>query len=185
MKTGKIVLSLLAVNVALDAVIMAKGNDIETDDADYLLVLGSALKNNVASETLKMRLVKASEYLNKNVNTLAILCGGITKGNTISEAKVMRDYLIQEGIDSNRLILEDKSQTTIENILNSKGFINEDSKIVVLTSRFHVYRAKQICKANDLIVKGVGAKSPIKNLFKDLLVEKVCLVILHVRRDNL
>ena len=65
----------------------------------------------------------------------------------------MADYLVKRGIDSGRIILEDKSTTTAQNLTNSMKLISADNTtntIGILTNDFHMFRAMQIAQAQRI-----------------------------------
>ena len=157
----------------LSAFIYVKGFDLQTKNADYVVVLGYALEDNQMTETLKLRLDRTYEYAIDNPNANIVLCGGVTGSNTVSEAKVMYDYLVTKGIVSTRMRLEDTSTDTIENIQNCKSYIDTKSKVVVLSSNYHVYRASKICEKTGFEVHTLGSKAPILLLPNQFLHEKL------------
>ena len=157
----------------LSAFIYVKGFDLQTKNADYVVVLGYALEDNQMTETLKLRLDRTYEYAIDNPNANIVLCGGVTGSNTVSEAKVMYDYLVTKGIVSTRMRLEDTSTDTIENIQNCKSYIDTESKVVVLSSNYHVYRASKICEKAGFEVHTLGSKAPILLLPNQFLHEKL------------
>lgn len=119
--------------------------------AEYLIVLGAGVNGTVPSQTLKNRISAAMEYLQENPDTLVIASGGQGPGEDVSEAKVIRDYLLMGGIAPERIIMEDQSTSTVENIKFSKMFIdNESASIVLVTSDFHMMRATRIAKMQGL-----------------------------------
>ncbi len=126
------------------------------DDCDYLVILGAAVKNNGPSLTLKGRLDKAIEYINKsNDDCYIVVSGGRGSDEKISEAKAMEDYLINHGISKKRIILEDKSTNTYENFKYSKEKIEKISNksinklnIKVVTTDFHSFRSFLLAKKN-------------------------------------
>ena len=154
--------------------------DSDTDNADYLIVLGHKLDNDCIDKVLRYRLKKTVDYLDRNINTVVILSGGITPNNTKSEASVMKEYLIKNGIQ-NRIILEDKSCDTVENIANCKNIIKDNSKIVLISSNYHVLRAKLICKLNGLKVKTIACYTPLLELIKHLFIEMIFIPIHYFR----
>lgn len=158
--------------------------DSDTNNADYLIVLGHKLHNDLPNEVLKYRLRGALKYADNNMNTKIVLSGGKTKGNTISEASVMKEYLIKNGIDSRRIILEDKSTDTVENISNCKTYIDINSKVVLLSSNYHIVRSKMICRLLGLKVKGIGVFTPIISLIKHIAIEELFIFIHYFRIKN-
>ncbi len=136
------------------------------DKADVLLVLGCRVRGEKAEPTLQMRIEKAAQYLMENKDTLAILCGGIVhKDQFRSEAQVMADELFAKGIEKERLILEGKSLTTVQNFINAKKIMSdmgfsEKAKVGVLSSEFHLMRVKMIADKCDFPCQTLAAPSP-------------------------
>lgn len=117
----------------------------------YLIVLGAQVKGDVPSKALNLRLEATAEYLEENPETKAVLSGGQGPGEDITEAECMYRYLTDAGIAKNRLILEDRSTTTQENLEFSAKKITEisgqsafEQKVGILSNNFHVYRAMQL-----------------------------------------
>lgn len=139
----------------------SKGN--AAGEKDFLLILGYRLENDEAAPALKMRCAKAAEYLTEHKNTVAIVCGGITgKNQTKSEAQVMKELLVANGIEEERIILEDKSKTTAENFYNAKKIMGrtENAKIALLSSERHLLRASVLAKKCGIDAETVAAPSP-------------------------
>ena len=177
LKKHKFLLILLSVYLifqsCLSLGIYALGIDMNTRKADYVVVLGYALDNNTITETLQMRLDRAFTYAKNNPESHLVLCGGKTGTNTVSEAEVMYNYLLAKGMDATRMTLENKSTDTIENIKNCKQYIDTNSKIVVLSSNYHVYRASKICEKAGFTVHTLGSKAPLLLLPNQFLHEKL------------
>ena len=79
-------------------------------DADYLIVLGAAVHGDTPSLSLVERLRAAKDYLDAHPNTVAIVSGGQGSGENMSEAQAMYDWLRKSGIDTDRIIKEDKAE---------------------------------------------------------------------------
>lgn len=155
-------------------------------EKDYLLILGCRVRENEAEKTLYMRAEKAAEYLKEHKNTLAIACGGIVhKDQYISEAEAIKDILISKGIEEERIILEDKSTTTVENFLNAKKIIDScgsfnSERIAFLSSEFHLLRAAFIAKKKAFSCQTVAAPSPKNELLKNYIREYFAFIIFIV-----
>ncbi len=130
-------------------------------NADYIVVLGARVNGTRVTLNLKYRLDAAIDYLNKNQNTRAVVSGGQGKGEDITEAKAMSDYLVKNGIKNDRIILEDKSKNTNENLKFTAELIGSKAKkIVIVSNDFHIYRAKCIAKKMGYTdVSGASAKT--------------------------
>ncbi|MGW6664559.1 YdcF family protein [Peribacillus sp. NPDC055009] len=136
-------------------------------NADYLIILGARVKGSVLSLSLQYRIDKAAEYLSANKQTVAIVSGGKGPGEEISEAKAMQQGLIAQGIEEARIMMEDKSTTTHENIVFSKELIPDTAASgLIVSNDFHIYRAVEIAKREGLDMKGLPAKTPRVSLLK-------------------
>ena len=137
------------------------------ENADYLMILGARVKGSVPSLSLQYRIDKAAEYLSANKHTVVIVSGGKGPGEDISEAKAMQQALIAQGIEESRIMMEDKSTTTHENIVFSKELIPDTAASgLIVSNDFHIYRAVEIAKKEGLDMKGLPAKTPKVSLLK-------------------
>lgn len=129
--------------------------------ADYLIVLGAQVRGTVVSKSLKKRLDTAWIYLKDNPETIAIVSGGQGAGEDISEADAMEKYLIAKGIDKERIIKEDKSTNTVENLRFSIELMDgSKARVVIATNGFHIFRSLSIAKKQGLEeVQGLAAPS--------------------------
>lgn len=109
--------------------------------ADHAIVLGLALENGKPSPDLLARLDAAQGYLEKHPLARLVLTGGNADEPGRTEADVMRDLLAERGVPEDRLILEDRAQTTKENFINIVGMISKDAPVVMISSDYHMDRA--------------------------------------------
>ena len=138
--------------------------DAHTDpdpQADYLIVLGAGVDGEIPSGALTDRLKAALDYLRAYPDARAVLSGGQGPGEDVPEALVMYAWLENQGIDRSRLICEDKSADTRENIKNSLALIPEGASVAVCSSDYHLYRAKLCASRLGVRVKGVAAHTPL------------------------
>lgn len=117
----------LASFLIIEGLIISQMHIEGPDNLDYLIVLGAQVYKNGPSPVLKFRLDKAYEYLSANPDTRCIVTGGQGANEPFTEASCMADYLVKRGIDSGRIILEDKSTTTAQNLTNSMKLISADT----------------------------------------------------------
>ena len=155
----------------------SKGN--ATEAPDVLLILGCRVRGEKPEETLQMRIDAAAEYLNKNKDVIAIACGGIVHEDQYkSEAQAISESLVAQGVEIERIILEDKSTTTQENFRNAIEILNkmsdENLKVAILSSEHHLLRASLLAKKCGLQVKTIPAPSPKKLLLKNYARELIC-----------
>lgn len=113
-----------------------------------ILVLGACIRGKQITGSLKRRLDKALLYLHDNPETLVIVSGGKGKGEEVTEAFAMQEYLLENGLPDERIVMEDRSRTTKENLLFSKELLKrEEEKIGIVTNNFHLYRSLKLAKA--------------------------------------
>ena len=105
----------------------------------------------------------AYDYLVENENTLCIVSGGQGANEPHSEAQGMYDYLVEKGIAKERIIMEDKSTDTSENIAFSSVFLDmEKDRVGIVTNNFHVFRGVHLAKHQGIRnVCGIAAPSNI------------------------
>ena len=132
-------------------------------DLDYVLVLGAQVRGDHVSRALEDRLKTAKAYLEENPETKAVLSGGQGPGENLTEAQAMYDWLVAHDVAADRLIMEDRSTTTWENMTFSKALIPEDAgqvHIGIVTNNFHVYRGVMLAKRCGFTnACGIAAKS--------------------------
>ncbi len=157
--SGILIVILLLTFIVTECVIIGYGSKEPQPNADYVLVLGAQVKGTYLTYALQARLDTAYEYAIDNPESMVIVSGGQGPGEDVTEAYAMAEYLKTKGLDESRLILEDQSTSTYENIEYSKQFMDGmDSNIVLVTNHFHVYRGVGVAKKQGLTnVEGLGA----------------------------
>ena len=129
--------------------------------ADYIIILGARVKGEIPSLALQYRIDAAANYMKRNQETIAIASGGQGPGEDITEAEAIKRGLLAHGISSNRIVLEDKSTDTVENIRFSKKLIPDHLETgLLVTNDYHLYRAKSIAKDQGLSLNGIPAETP-------------------------
>jgi uncharacterized SAM-binding protein YcdF (DUF218 family) len=114
-------------------------------DADYLLILGGPINGDKPSELLYERIKTGAEYLKENPAMKAVCSGGIkAKNQTLSEARIMKNALLELGIDESRIILEESAKTTLQNFKYTKKMLGEKARVIYVTSEFHIWRSALI-----------------------------------------
>ena len=124
-----------------------KGNK----NIDYLIVLGAQVKPSGPSVVLQYRLDTAADYLLDNPNTICVVTGGQSSSELEAEGNTMARWLIDHGIEEERILVENQAANTVENLQNSLHLISSDTddggiSIGIVTNDFHVYRSIMIAK---------------------------------------
>ncbi|WP_344667134.1 YdcF family protein [Catenulispora yoronensis] len=139
--------------------------------ADFVVVLGAGLLGGrKVSPLLASRLERGRAVfalLDERKQPMLIVSGGKGTDERLSEAEAMAKYLVERGFPAERLILEDQSRTTEENLIFSSRLMREAKpqgfRSVVVTNDFHSYRAALI--ASDLGVPAQVVGSPTAGYF--------------------
>lgn len=153
------------------------------ENADYLIVLGARVKGTVPSLAFASRINPAAKYLQKNKETIVIASGGKGPGEEISEAESIKRELVKQGISVSRIILEDRSTDTYENIRFSKKLIPRKAKHgLVVTNYFHIYRSISIARDQELEVEGLPAKTPLMAVPKSYIREYMAITKFYLKR---
>ena len=144
---------------AVEVLVISNAKTDKDAQRSYLIVLGAAVHGDTPSLSLYHRLTGALEYLQQYPGSRAVLSGGQGKGENISEALCMHDWLVSSGIEEDRLILEDQSTSTMENLtfswekLKALGCAPDD--VAILSSNYHLYRAKTMARSLGMDPAGV------------------------------
>ena len=127
-----------------------------------VIVLGCQVTGKTPSLMLYDRMTAALEYVNANDDCVVIASGGKGPGEQISEAEAIKTFLVNKGVDENRIILEDKSTDTKENIAFSANLIQEkglSKDVAIATDGFHQFRAAYFAKQNNLEFSSLPCKT--------------------------
>ncbi|MBR5419564.1 MAG: YdcF family protein [Lachnospiraceae bacterium] len=118
------------------------------EDLDYVIVLGAGLIGTEPKNPLRVRIERGAEYMKENPRTILVASGGQGADEEISEAEAIRRRLTgMYGIDEGRILMEDRSRDTEENLQNSLRIIGDpEASVGIITNSFHEYRAMLLAK---------------------------------------
>lgn len=132
------------------------------DHAQFMVVLGAKVRPDGPSISLWDRIYKAAEYLEANPDVIAIVSGGQGNDEVMSEASCMYGELVKLGIAPERIWLEDRATSTDENMRFSLDLIEQTTgtrptKLAILSSEYHLFRASLMAKKLGIEFVGVPA----------------------------
>lgn len=147
--TGLLFLGIGAVLLIEIPIFYHARTDQGAEQADYIIVLGAAMHGDQPSVSLEDRLLAAQTYLEKHPRTIAVVTGGQGRHESLPEGAGMRNWLLARGIAPERVISEERARDTRQNIQYSLEIIRQHTeektvKIAVLSSEYHLYRAKEL-----------------------------------------
>lgn len=131
----------------------AAGDDPASVDA--ILVLGRRLEANRPTPVFVARLAHAESLWRRGIAPRIIVAGGTTGTAAISEAEAGRDWLLARGLPEEALLLEDRSQHTLENLFNVRATLRAEGwkTLLVVSDPLHLARAKATARGLDLCVR--------------------------------
>lgn len=177
---------LLAGFTVVQGRILSRFHSAGEPDLDVIIVLGAQVYDYGPSRVLKNRLDTAAAYLKENEKTKCIVSGGQGYNEPAPEAEIMKQYLTEQGIRADRILIEKQSANTVENIRFSMLQINpEQDRTGIVTNNFHIYRSCAIAvKAGIRNVSGIAAPSNRLYLANNLLREFLG-VVKDIAADNM
>ena len=128
-----------------------------------VVVLGSMVDGTSPSADLWARIDTAAAYLKTHPGAKCIASGGQGPGESITEASTIKKYLIADGIDPSRILTEEASHSTQENIVNSRKIADANGfgrKMAIVTDDYHEYRANSIARKSGVEPYAVPAQTP-------------------------
>ena len=127
---------------------------------DYLMVLGASVYADGPSPALTRRINAVMDCLDQHPDAVIIASGGQGRNEPISEAQCIRDELVKRGVDPGRIVMEDKSTDTRENMIYSRALIDRpDAAVGIVTNNFHIWRSLRMARRAGLTnAHGIAAE---------------------------
>jgi uncharacterized SAM-binding protein YcdF (DUF218 family) len=150
----KVVLALILAGVltftALLGVVLSGAHDSISGDPQIMIILGCQVKSWGPSVLLQDRLDKALEYLEDHPDMTIVVSGGQGADEPTSEAQAMYDYLTENGVDGEQILLEDTSSNTWQNLTYTLALLKEQDEgqkagqVLVVSNGFHLSRVRML-----------------------------------------
>ncbi len=152
---------------------------------DAVIVLGARVNEDGPSGSLNERIHAAAEYLRANPDAVAVASGGKGDDEPMSEAECIRDHLVAMGIDPERILLEDTSTSTVENLTNSFALLKGSAvRVGIVTNDFHIFRALCIGrKLGGFELSPVPARSSLSGFVHYSMREFFAVCVSYLRDD--
>ena len=162
-------------------------------DKDYIIILGCMIKKDgTLTPLLKSRVDKALEFAAAQEEATGkrpvfVVSGGQGEDEIISEAEAMKQYLLSQNIEEDRIRIENRSRNTEENIRFSTELIrreNESARIAFSTTNYHVFRAGVLATEQGVEIEGIG--SGTKSYFWiNAFIREFIATLISERKKNL
>ena len=136
---------------ALLGAVLSGAYDHISGEPQVMLILGCQVKEDGPSILLRDRLEEALDYLEDHPDLTVVVSGGQGPDEPTSEAQAMADYLIANGVDGEKILLEAFSHNTAQNFSYSKQHLDEaqidySDGILVVSNGFHLTRARMLAQ---------------------------------------
>lgn len=131
-------------------------------DTDIMVLGAQIYSEDHVSISLKGRLVAAEKYLEENPEAAVFVTGGQGSNEPCPEAHAERKYLLKQGFSEDRIIVEDKSTTTRQNMENSLAIAKEhgiEPSFGIVTQSFHMFRSLKLAEEVGITAYPVVAET--------------------------
>ena len=137
----------------LEGIVLAGGHTSLREDQppETMVILGCQVMERGPSELLQDRLDTALDYLETQPDMTVVVSGGQGSNEPESEAACMRDYLVEHGVEAGRILMEDQSHSTAENlrftqqVLEDNG-LEADGGLLIVSNGFHLARVRMLAE---------------------------------------
>jgi len=173
----KLVGSGLAITVVLLAIYLGKivseiyrqSNVDEARPADVILILGAAEYRGKPSPTLKARLDHGLWLYYKQMAPRIMTTGGAGGDPMYTEGDVGRAYLVERGIPSEAIIVEDEGATTVQSTASAAEIMRRMGlkSCIVVSDGYHIFRVKKMLEFSGLDVYGSPRPSVPKGTWRE------------------
>ena len=131
--------------------VLSGAYDHISGEPQVMIFLGCQVKEDGPSILLRDRLDEALNYLEDHPDLTVVVSGGQGPDEPTSEAQAMADYLIANGVDGQKVLLETASHNTAQNFAYSKKQMDEaqidySDGILVVSNGFHLTRARMLAQ---------------------------------------
>ena len=135
--------------------ILKKEEYSKLEDIDCIIVLGAGIWGDKPSPMLEDRLKEAVSLYNQNISSKIIMSGDHGKAD-YDEVNIMKEYAIEQGGASEDIFMDHAGFSTYESVYRAKE-VFEANKIVIVTQKYHLYRALYIAKQLGIEAYGVNS----------------------------
>jgi len=158
----------------------------------YIIVPGSGLIDGKVPPLLAGRMDKAILFYHKQRKETEapklVLSGGQGSDEPRPEALAMMEYALSKDVEACDILLEDKSKTTLQNMMFSKEIMDTHSKgkqynCIYATSNYHLLRTGIYAKMVGLKIEGIGSKTALYYLPNALIREYIAYIVMHKKRN--
>ena len=145
----------LYVKASTNKQILGENDYTKLSDIDCIIILGAGVWGDKPSPILEDRLLDGIKLYQNNVSDKIIMSGDHGR-ESYDEVNIMKNYAIEKGIPSENIFMDHAGFSTYESIYRARD-IFKAKKIVIVTQKYHLYRALYAANCLGLEAYGVGA----------------------------
>jgi len=161
------VLVLFALAIAgfllLEGMVLAGNHSEVHGNPQVMVILGAQVKSWGPSILLQDRLDTACSYLEEHPDMTVVVTGAQGTDEPTTEAQCMYDYLTARGVDGSRILIDDQSHNTSQNLKNAKVLIEKNGldpdNCLVVSNGFHLTRVRMLSHRYGMDVSTLAAPS--------------------------
>lgn len=162
---------------AVEGMILRGSLTVPEKGLDYVVVLGAHVRPEGPSRALRLRLERALTYARENPSSILIVSGGQGDNEPCTESSAMKNWLVSHGMEPERILEEDQSKNTRQNLAFSKKMIPEGASVGIVSSDFHICRALHLAETLGYdTVCGIPARGDLPTQPSNLLREFFAVV---------
>ena len=145
----------LYVKASTNKQILGENDYTKLSDIDCIIILGAGVWGDKPSPILEDRLLECIKLYQNNLSDKIIMSGDHGR-ESYDEVNIMKNYAIEKGIPSENIFMDHAGFSTYESIYRARD-IFKAKKIVIVTQKYHLYRALYAANCLGLEAYGVGA----------------------------
>jgi len=131
-------------------------DEMKNEGYNFILVLGAGIKDDgTPSDVLRDRLLVAIDLYKRGIANKLLMSGDHGRKH-YDEVGAMREFAISHGVNENDIYLDHAGFSTYESIYRAKEIFGA-KRIIIVTQKYHLYRALYLAKQFDIEAKGVSA----------------------------
>ena len=141
------------------SIVIYAGQD-ERQTADCIIVLGAGTNGKTPNAVFRERLNHAITLYHAGYSDTILLTGGLTPGNEHSDSYIAGQYLIEQGISADAILLEERSTITQENLKFAKEIMENEglSTAILVSDPLHMKRSMMMAK--DYEIEAFSSPTP-------------------------
>ena len=135
--------------------IISPQDTAQLKNVDCIIVLGCYVDNGTPSEMLEDRLLQGIDLYQTGSSGKMIMSGDHGR-TTYDEVNTMKQFAIDQGVPSEDVFMDHAGFSTYESIYRARD-IFQAKKVIIVTQKYHLYRALYIADKLGLEAYGVAS----------------------------